>query len=484
MKPEKLLEKVEILECAADLTCDVSGISYDTRNISHGDVFVAIKGFAGDGHAFIPDAAAKGAALIVCTEAPEICVPYVVVKDSRKALAAISAAWFDYPFNKLKMIGVTGTNGKTTVTNLIKNVLEICTGEKVGLIGTNGNMIGNTEIEAALTTPESYELQKLFSQMVEQNCAFCVMEVSSHALALQRVHGITFDVGVFTNLTRDHLDFHGTMQAYAEAKAELFKISKSAAVNTDDEYSQIMKNAAVCPILSYAVNDPGADLIAKELKLSADKAEFLALAVGRLIRVELYIPGLFSVYNALSVLAAVSLLGIDIKKAARALKSCTGVKGRAEVVPTGGNFSIIIDYAHTPDALENILKAARSFTTGRVVALFGCGGDRDKTKRPIMAKVAASFSDFVIVTSDNPRTEEPSAIINDILEGMANAKTPYITIENRREAIKRAISNAQPGDVIVLAGKGHETYQIIGKEKFHFDEREVVAEILREREYK
>ena len=480
MELKKLLEKVDIVDCSADLSSSVSGVSYDTRSISRGDIFAAIKGFDGDGHAFIPDAIAKGAALIVCMETPKMKIPYIIVKDSRKALAAISAAWFGYPAEKMKMIGVTGTNGKTTVTNLIKNVLETCTGEKIGLIGTNNNIIGTTEIETSLTTPESYELQKLFSQMVKQDCTYCVMEVSSHALALHRVHGITFDVGVFTNLTQDHLDFHGTMQNYAEAKAELFKISKNAVINIDDEYSQIMKNAATGRIFTYAVNDSSADLSAKELKLSADKVEFLALAVGSLARAELYIPGLFSVYNALSVLAAASLLEIDIKQAAGALKTCGGVKGRAEVVPTNRDFSILIDYAHTPDALENILKAARSFAKGRVVALFGCGGDRDKTKRPLMAQVAANFSDFVIITSDNPRTEQPSAIIEDILEGIKNKETPYMLIENRREAIKWAINNAKQGDVIILAGKGHETYQIVGKEKIHFDEREVVAEILKE----
>ena len=480
MQLRKLLEKVDIVNCFADTNSEVSGVSYDTRSISTGEIFVAIKGHGCDGHDFISDAITKGATLVVCTKAPEAEIPYVLVKDSRKALASISAAWFGYPAEKMKMIGVTGTNGKTSVTNLIKNVLEVCTSEKVGLIGTNNNMIGSKIIDTALTTPESYELQNLFSQMVEHGCTYCVMEVSSHALALHRVHGIEFDIGVFTNLTQDHLDFHGTMQAYAEAKAELFKISKNAAINIDDEYSKVMIKAAAGRVFSYAVNDNGADLSAKELKLSAGKAEFLALAVGSLARVELNIPGLFSVYNALSVLAVTSLLEIDIKEVAAALKTCGGVKGRAEVVPTNRDFSILIDYAHTPDALENILKSARSFTRGRVVVLFGCGGDRDISKRPLMAKAAAHFSDFVIITSDNPRTEQPLLIIEDILKGMAETQTQYVTIENRREAIRWAIENAKKDDVIILAGKGHETYQIVGKEKIHFDEREVVAEILKD----
>ena len=480
MELRKLLEKVDMVKCSADISSSVSGVSYDTRNICPGDIFVAIKGHSCDGHSFIPDAITKGASLVVCSKAPEAEIPYVLVMDSRKALAEISAAWFGYPAEKMKMIGVTGTNGKTSVTNLIKNVLGTCTGKKVGLIGTNSNMIGDTEIETALTTPESYELQKLFSQMVEHECTYCVMEVSSHALVLNRVHGITFDIGVFTNLTQDHLDFHGTMQAYAQAKAELFKISKISAINIDDQYSIVMKNAATGRVFSYAINDCCADLSAKELKLSAGKAEFLALAVGSLARVELNIPGLFSVYNALSVLAVTTLFEIDIKEAAAALKTCGGVKGRAEVVPTNRDFSILIDYAHTPDALENILKAAQSVTKGRVVALFGCGGDRDKAKRPLMAQAAAQFSDFVIITSDNPRTEQPAAIIEDILKGMADTQTQFTTIENRRDAIKWSIENAIKDDVIILAGKGHETYQIIGKEKIHFDEREVVAEILKD----
>ena len=472
----ELLIKVESITVAADMEMEICGISFDSRTLSTGELFVAISGHANDGHLFIEDAIEKGAVCIICEKAPETSIPYIVVKDSRKALASISAAWFDYPADKLKIIGVTGTNGKTTVTSLIKYVIEKCADTKVGLIGTNMNMIGETELDSQLTTPESYEIQRLLSMMVAQGCEYAVMEVSSHALLLSRVHGIEYEVGVYTNLSPDHQDFHESMSEYAQAKSLLFKICRHAAINIDDAYSSLMKENAHCPVFTYAINNGEADLVAKNIKLHPDKVEFSALTIGSLNRVELGIPGMFSVYNALSVISATVLVGFDIEKIAIAMQTCKGVKGRAEVVPTGQRFTVIIDYAHTPDALENIITTSRGFTGGRVVTLFGCGGDRDRKKRPLMGEIAAKYSDFVIVTSDNPRTEEPGAIINEILQGMENCKTPFNVIENRREAIYWALENAKEDDVLILAGKGHETYQILGKEKIHFDEREVIAE--------
>jgi UDP-N-acetylmuramoyl-L-alanyl-D-glutamate--2,6-diaminopimelate ligase len=362
------------------------------------------------------------------------------------------------------------------VTYLIKHIIEQVTGSKVGLIGTKGNMIGEREMNAERTTPESFEIQDLLGMMVREGCQYAVMEVSSHALYLDRVHGIEFEVGVFTNLSPDHLDFHDSMDEYAEAKALLFANSKCAAINIDDEYSRIMTREARGPVHTYALMNNTADLVAKSVRLSADKVEFCALMIGELNRVVLNIPGVFSVYNALSAISASILLGFDIANVAAALKTCGSVKGRAEVVPTDTDFTVLIDYAHSPDALEKIIKAVRGFAPGRVVTLFGCGGDRDRKKRPLMGSIAVAHSDYVIVTSDNPRTEEPGAIINDILAGINNTKTPHKIIENRREAIYWALENSLPGDVLVLAGKGHETYQIFGKEKRHFDEREVVAD--------
>ena len=471
-----LLENVDIVASTADMDTEVSGVSFDSGSLRAGEVFVAIRGYERDGHQFIKEAAGKGAVCALCEEAPGADIQYAVVKDTRKALAAVSAAWFGYPAGKMKVIGVTGTNGKTTVTNLIKTAIEKCSGEKAGLIGTNGNMIGDREIQTELTTPGPYRLQELLALMASEGCKYAVMEVSSHALMQSRVYGIDFEVGVYTNLSPEHLDFHASMEEYAEAKSILFKNCRKAAINIDDEYAAAMTKNAECSIFTYAVEDVSADLVAKNVKLRSDGVDFSALAIGSLSRVEIGIPGMFTVYNALAAISASILLGLDYEKAVSAMQTCTGVKGRAEIVYTGTDFTVLIDYAHTPDALRNIIAAMRDSAPGRVVTLFGCGGDRDKKKRPLMGEIAAMYSDYVIVTSDNPRTEDPAAIINEILPGLDDTATPYRVIENRREAIYWALENAKSGDVLILAGKGHETYQIFGKEKRHFDEREVVAE--------
>lgn len=472
----ELLENTDILVVAADLDIEVSGVSYDTRTIRAGEIFVAIKGFACDGNQYIEEAAGKDAVCVICEKAPEINIPYILVMDSRIALATVSAAWFHYPAAELSIIGVTGTNGKTTVTLLLKQVIEKCIGAKVGLIGTNKNMIGTRELITERTTPESYEMQELLRMMADEGCRYAVIEVSSHALELGRVYGIEFEVGIYTNLSPDHLDFHGSMEEYAYAKSRLFPNCRHAAINIDDEYAHIMTKGTKCPIMTYSVKDNAADLIGKSIRLRSDRVEFCALTIGRISRVILMIPGMFSVYNALAAIAAAMLIGIDIDHVSAVLQTCEGVMGRAEVVPTSMDITVLIDYAHTPDALENIIQTARGFAKGRVVTLFGCGGDRDKRKRPIMGTIAEKLSDFVVITSDNPRTEEPDAIINDILSGINNKKKSHRVIENRREAICWALDNSKPGDVLILAGKGHETYQIFGTDKIHFDEREVVAE--------
>ena len=476
MRLGDLLEKIDIVTAGADLDMEIRGVGFDTRTLRGGELFVAIKGYERDGHEFIGEAASKGAVCVICETAPDINVPYMTVKDSRKALAAVSAAWFGYPAGKLKIVGVTGTNGKTTVTSLTKQVIEQCSGMKAGLIGTNVNMIGDKELHAERTTPESFEIQQLLAMMVAEGCEYAVMEVTSHAIQLNRVYGIEFEVGVFTNLTQDHLDFHASMEEYAKTKARLFKSCRHAAINLDDEYAQVMIENSDRPVFTYAVNDGNADLVAKNVSLQSDRVDFSALTIGSLNRVKLGIPGMFSVYNALSVISTALLMGFDIERIITALQTCKGVKGRAEVVPIGRDFTVLIDYAHTPDALENIIKASRVSVRGRLVTLFGCGGDRDRKKRPVMGRIAAELSDFVIVTSDNPRTEKPGAIIDEILSGMEGTTTPYKVVENRREAIYWALENAQKDDVLILAGKGHETYQIFGKEKRHFDEREVIAE--------
>ena len=376
------------------------------------------------------------------------------------------------------MVGVTGTNGKTTSTYLIKSILEKKAGAKVGLIGTIQNMIGNQVIPTERTTPESFELQRLFRQMADAGCTHVVMEVSSHALALDRVYGIPFAVGVFTNLTQDHLDFHKTMEHYCDAKALLFRQCDTAVYNADDPWHERLLRGSTCRRFSYGV-DSEADLRARNVRLTAGSVAFDAEADTEWTPVEVGIPGPFTVYNTLDAMAVCYNLGVSLADCADALRQGHGVKGRMEVIPTPGKgYTILNDYAHTPDALENVLTAVKGFAKGRTVVLFGCGGDRDRTKRPIMGGIAARLADFCIVTSDNPRTEEPQAIIDDILAGMAGCDH-YVTIPDRVEAIHWAMDNARDGDVIVLAGKGHEDYQEINHVHYPMDERVIVAEHLK-----
>lgn len=384
----------------------------------------------------------------------------------------------------MQIIGITGTNGKTTTTYLLKHLLEDTIGAKVGLIGTNGNMIGSEFIHTERTTPESFELQQLFAEMKSAGCTHVVMEVSSHSLVLSRVAGIDFAVGAFTNLTQDHLDFHHTMEEYAAAKALLFSACRVGCINIDDKWADNMMKNAPCRLLTYSADGKEASLVAENIKLSAKGVSFTASCDGKRADVSLAIPGKFSVYNALNTIAVGLALGISLDDCAKAMKTAHGVKGRMELVPTDGDYTIVIDYAHTPDALENALKALRADHNGRLVALFGCGGDRDRTKRPIMGAIAADNADFVIVTSDNPRTEQPQSIIDEILVGLEGKKTEHIAICDRAEAIKWAIDNHRANDVILLAGKGHEDYQVVGHEKHHMDEREIVAEHIEKRSKK
>ncbi len=479
MQLSALLEGIEILACTADKTLEVTGVCYDSRKIQPGELFVAVTGFAADGHKFIPMAAAKGALAVLCEREPEENVPYIKVASTRHALAVVSANWFGRPADNMCMIGVTGTNGKTTSTYLLKSILEQTLGAKVGLIGTIQNMIGDTAIETERTTPESYELQQLFAQMYAAGCTHVIMEVSSHALVLNRVDTVQFKVGVFTNLTEDHLDFHKTMEEYCRAKAMLFTRCETGVVNLDDAYCEKITKDAACRLLTYGVKDTHAQLRAENLELQASGVAFDVCRAGERIRAALAIPGSFSVYNALGVIGAALALGLPLEKITLALAKSSGVKGRAEVVPTPGkDYTVLIDYSHTPDSLENILRTVRGFCRGRLIAVFGCGGDRDRLKRPIMGGAAGRLADLSIVTSDNPRTEKPMDIIDDIVAGMQDAPHPYRVIENRVEAIEWALAHAQPDDVIVLCGKGHETYQEVNHVKHHMDEREIVAAYL------
>ncbi|MDR0446772.1 MAG: UDP-N-acetylmuramoyl-L-alanyl-D-glutamate--2,6-diaminopimelate ligase [Oscillospiraceae bacterium] len=485
MKLAEILNGIELCDGtpkgASDI--EITSVCVDSRRLEPGCLFIALRGTRSDGHDYIARAAQGGAAFVLCEVLleKEINVPYAITTDTQAALALAAANFYGKPAEKMKIIGVTGTNGKTTVTHLVKRMLEDLTGKPAGIIGTIGDMLGDEPLgidREALTTPQPIELHRLFAEMLKKGCEYVVMEVSSHALEQKRVAGITFTVGVFTNLTRDHLDFHGSMEEYARVKALLFAQSRSGIVNADDNAAAELILQAKCDISTYSAKSDAGDLVARQIKLLPGKVEFCALMIGEIERTELGIPGLFSVYNALAAMLTLKLLGFELPAAASALARCAGVPGRAEAVPTGRDFTVLIDYAHTPDALENIIKAVREGAEGRVVTLFGCGGDRDKTKRPIMGEIAARLSDYVVVTSDNPRTEPPDEIINAILSGMADTKTPYAVIESRREAIAWAVRSLSQGDTLILAGKGHELYQQIGNEKFDFDERKIVAEAI------
>ncbi|MGI6538173.1 MAG: UDP-N-acetylmuramoyl-L-alanyl-D-glutamate--2,6-diaminopimelate ligase [Caldicoprobacterales bacterium] len=457
---------------------EISGIYYDSRQVKGGSLFFCIEGYRADGHDYAASAVEKGAAAVVLRKdipLPEG-VTKVFVPDTRKAMGLIASALYGKPSEDLLLFGVTGTNGKTTTTYMIKSILEQA-GKKTGLIGTIANMIGSRMIPAERTTPESPDLQKLMRDMVNEKVNAAVMEVSSHSLALHRVIGCTYDIGIFTNLTQDHLDFHGTFENYLAAKKKLFEQSRLAIINVDDESGREILKDLECQYFTYGIYKP-ADIYARDIEIMVDGVSFNLHILGGKISIVLSIPGIFSVYNALAAAAACYAAGISLKDIQKGLTSIKGVPGRFETLDTGTGFSIILDYAHTPDGLENILKTARGLTDGRLVTLFGCGGDRDAAKRPMMGEVAGRYSDLCIITSDNPRYEDPVKIIEDILPGIAKTHCPYKVIVDRREAIEYAIKNARENDLIILAGKGHETYQIIKGDTYPFDEKEIVAQIL------
>ena len=478
MKLKELLANVDVRKSNVDENLEICHVAYDSRKVENGGMFIAISGFATDGNRFIPMALEKGACVVVTAKEPEGNVPYVLVGSDRLALAQIGSNFYGNPSASMKMIGVTGTNGKTSSTLLLKHVLETVLGAKVGLMGTMENMIGQERIPTERTTPESFELQALLAKMRDAGCTHVIMEVSSHAIALDRVAGLHYEVGAFTNLTEDHLDFHKTMEDYCDTKAELFAHCNYGVANLDDSWFGRITAKANCNMLNYSAKQP-AGLWAKDLELLSDGVRFTAVLGTEEVEVKLPIPGKFTVYNALTVLGMALQLGISPADAAQALKTAQGVKGRVEVVPTPGKpYTVLIDYAHTPDGLENVLSSVKGFCKGRTIAVFGCGGDRDPIKRPIMGKIGTDIADFSIITSDNPRTENPMSIIEDILKGVEKEKNNYEVIENRPKAIHHAMDIAKKDDIIILAGKGHETYQEICGVKHHLDEREVVAAYL------
>ncbi|WP_288524113.1 UDP-N-acetylmuramoyl-L-alanyl-D-glutamate--2,6-diaminopimelate ligase [uncultured Clostridium sp.] len=459
----------------------VQNIRYDNRKIEQGDAFVCVKGFKVDGHSFIGDAIKKGAKTLIVQEDVSVQedITIIKVRDTRKALAIMSSNYFGNPKDKLKIIGITGTNGKTTSAFIIKSILEKA-GFMTGLIGTIANYIGNKKVDAVRTTPESYELHELFKNMVDAGVEYCVMEVSSHSLELDRVYGIQFEEGIFTNLTRDHLDFHKTFENYYNAKFKLFERSNHSIINLDDPYGanivkDIEERGVKTKVSTFSI-EKESDFKAFEIKSHSNGSEF-KVNLEEVEDFSINIPGEYNVYNSLGCIICAYNLNIPMNKIKEELSDVV-IPGRCELVAKEKNlpYSIIIDYAHTPDGLENILSTVKAFTRNRMISVFGCGGDRDKVKRPQMGKIGCELSDIAIITSDNPRSEEPMDIINDIVKPLNYDN--FVIEVNRKEAIRKAMNMALEGDVIVIAGKGHETYQILKDETIHFDEREVVYDIL------
>ena len=477
MRLRELLEGMEVISQTISPDTEITHVCVDSRATQKGSLFVAVPGNRCDGGHYARQAVDRGAVCVVCQSELPPDLPWVKVRDARLALSQLACRWYGHPSRQLTMLGVTGTNGKTTVTYLLRHILQR-TGMKTGLIGTVQNIVGEQTLPAQRTTPDALQIQQLLSAMTKNGCSHAVMEVSSHALDQHRAEGIDFAVGIFTNLTEDHLDYHGTMGCYCDAKAKLFQMSRMGVCNADDHWTERLLAGASCPSVYYGIHNP-AEVWAEDIFLHSRSVDFTVCTARTRTPVHLGVPGRFSVYNALGAIAACGELGIPPEECAAALATFPGVAGRMEVVPTPGKpYTLLIDYAHTPDALENVLKTVRGFAQNRVIAVFGCGGDREREKRPLMGHIAGKLADLTIITSDNPRTEEPMAIIRDILPGIAGAEDKYIVEPDRRGAIALAMGRAAAGDVIVLCGKGHETYQEIGDKTIPMDEREIVRSLL------
>lgn len=478
----ELVKTTEILETKGDMDLNVRGVTYDSRKALPGFMFICIDGFSTDGHQYAQQAVDNGATVLVVEKDVNVIgeVTTIKVPNTRQALARISAQWFGNPSMSMKLIGITGTKGKTTVTYMIRSVLEK-NGNTVGLIGTVANCIGCEKIPARRTTPESYDLQEMFEKMKDKGANSVVMEVSSQGLKLHRVDSCDFDIGVFTNFSKDHIGGfeHPDMEDYFNSKKKLFEMCKTGMVNIDSPYGERIVSEAKCKVYTYAINKE-ADCTARNIITHSDSVEFDCITPWFTERFKVSVPGLFSVYNALAAISVCGFMGIEPRFIHEGLADLH-VPGRAEIVPTPGkDFVVMIDYAHTPDSLENILSTVKGFVKGRLISVFGCGGDRDRSKRPLMGEISGRIADFTIITSDNPRTEDPLRILADIEEGIKNTDGKYIVIEDRTEAIRYAMNNAEKDDIIVLSGKGHETYQIFRDKTIHYDEREIVENILRE----
>ena len=476
MKLNELLKSIDYISCNAKSDIEISEITNNSKTLKPGDIFVCIKGYKTDGHNYAKNAEKSGASCVIASEPLNgINIPVIYVKNTRLALAQASKVIFGNPSGKLKVIGVTGTNGKTTTCYLIKSILEAA-GETVGLIGTAETIVGSTRVPAMRTTPEAHELGKLFSDMLRMGATYCVMEVSSHSLELYRVHGIEFVAGVFTNLTHDHLDFHGTMENYFAAKAKLFDMCDISIVHTDDDWGKKLAEKQHKKLITYSISSPS-DYRAENIIYNPDSVEFDL--GGKQYR--LGIPGRFSVYNALAAICTCKALSVDDEKIRLGLAGTSGAKGRCEVLKTPSDFKVIIDYAHTPDGLYNILDTLKKFAPGRIICVFGAAGERDAIKRPEMGEVVGKYADIAYITADNPINEDLTVICSQVESGIKKTGCKYHIIYDRKEAIISALNAAKKNDTLLLAGKGHETYQLIGDEKVPFSEAGIVKEYFKNR---
>lgn len=496
---DRLLEQTVVKGIVGKTQMEIMDVTADSREVHDGSLFFCLPGAHVDGHDFVCAAVEKGAVAIVASRAVDVppSVTVIYVEDTRKAMEDMVPYFFEYPSRKMRMIAITGTNGKTTTTHMVAHILQRA-GHKTGVIGTVHTLIGDKVFPAHNTTPDVIDLERILNQMVQAGVTHVCMEVSSHSLVLGRVAGCEFDTGVFTNLTEDHLDFHKTMENYAKAKALLFhrisqphqhKTNKSAWLNGDDSYASVMEKAVedktICPVFTYGIgNIAGATLQAHDIQFTGKSSSFVIEYQGDTYSVETKIAGRFNVYNTLSAIGAALSENVPMDVILSAMRDFKAVAGRFEMVDEGQPFTVIVDYAHTPDGLEKILETANEITKGRIIVVFGCGGDRDPIKRPIMGRIAATKGDIVIVTSDNPRTENPKAIVEEVAEGVLEIakekpNMEYECIVDRHTAIEKAISLAKEGDTVVIAGKGHEDYQILKDRTIHFDDREEARAALR-----
>ena len=472
---ENLTDKVII----GDTNIDINKIEYNSQKIESNDVFVAIKGYKEDGNDYIKEAVEKGAVCIVtedelnANELPNITI--VRVQNSRIALSLIASKYYDFPARKLKLIGITGTKGKTTTAYMIRDILN-ASGKKTGMIGTIYNTYGNVCIEASRTSPESLDLQKLLKDMVDAQMEYVVMEVSSHSLVLDRVYDLHFAIGIFTNLSQEHLDFHGTMDNYLLAKSKLFEMCDFALVNGDDIHTPRLKKMIKCKTATFGL-DNAVNITASDVRINNNNVEFKMYVNKMLETIVINIPGRFTVYNALAAIGTCSLLGAQMDAILLALSNIK-VPGRSEIIDVPKTFTVMVDYAHNPSSLEAILSSIKKYVKGRIICVFGCGGNRDKEKRPMMGEISGRLADFTVITTDNPRNEDPSIIMKEIEDGVKKTKGLYKIIENRKDAIAFAMRIAWKNDLVLIAGKGHETYQELKNGKrIDFDERKVVKDI-------